>query len=286
MINGITFSEQLIRSKDFAHFMNTFLNKTSGITKGCEISHSNGTIYIQKGYFIQHGRFVEIIGTESILSPDVQSGQLFCLVVFEIYLSKKNTVSEFKQGAFKTLTSTTNYPSIVQQDLDNEGIVYQIPWCQYIKTVGNIEQFRDLRQILNLPSIWSAVNNQNANYKKEFDSYFQAQKVTVETMIQELKDKGYILAARQKEIKQVFIDVKKWNNKSPFIQEIEVPGITATDTPVVGLYITGSEAADVIKRQNRAFSRIDYVETLNGKIIIKCFDKKPGESFTLGLKGV
>ena len=36
MVNGITFSEQLITSANFAHFMYTFLNHANGITKGCE----------------------------------------------------------------------------------------------------------------------------------------------------------------------------------------------------------------------------------------------------------
>ena len=286
MINGITFSEQLIKSRDFAHFMYTFLNKTSGITKGCEISHTNDTVHIQKGYFIQHGRFVEIIGTESIPSPEVLSGQLYCALVFEIDLSKVNSPSEFNQGVFKTLTDTNNYPNLTQQDLDKDGVVYQIPWCQYIKTISGIEQFRDLRQILNLPQVWTAVNEQNSTYKQEFDTYFNAQKDTIQGMINELKDKGYLPIVRQKEIKTVYLDASKWSAAAPYTQEIAVSGITATDTPMVGLYLAGNESPEAVKALNKRFSKVDFVETLNGKIRVKCFNKKPDGSFHIGLKGV
>lgn len=286
MINGITFSEQLIRSKDFAHFMYTFLNGTSGITKGCEISHAGGNVYVQKGYFIQHGRFVEVVGTETIPSPEVLSGQLYCTVVFEIDLSKTNSVSEFNQGTFKTLTSTTNYPSLIQQDLDKDGVIYQIPWCQYIKTLAGIEQFRDVRQILNLSSVWSAVSSQNSTYKADFDNYFNSQKDTVQNLINELKDKGYLLIARQKEVKPVFLDMNKWSATAPYMQEVDVPGITATDTPVIGMYLSGNESPEIVRALNKLFARIDFVETLNGKIRVKCFNKKPEGSFYIGLKGV
>ena len=38
MIRGITFSEQVFYSKDFAHFQNVFLDGACGTTKGCEIT--------------------------------------------------------------------------------------------------------------------------------------------------------------------------------------------------------------------------------------------------------
>ena len=109
MINGITFPEQLMTSANFAHFMNTFLNHSNGITKGCEISFSGINVFVQKGYFIAFGRMVQIVGTEEIPSPEVLSGKLYCKVIFEIDLSKENTTDEFNQGRFVTLTSTSAY---------------------------------------------------------------------------------------------------------------------------------------------------------------------------------
>lgn len=209
MVNGITFSEQLITSENFAHFMYTFLNHANGVTKGCAISNANGKVYVQKGYFIVFGRMVQIIGTEEIASPDVVSGQLYCKVVFEVDLSKENTAEEFIQGAFKTLTSTTGYPSVKQEDLDDAGKVYQMPWCQYIKQAGSIKDFRDLREILDLNSIWSAISNQNTQYKGEFDDYFAAQRSTILGMIAELEGQGYATTVEFNTLSAEVADTKK-----------------------------------------------------------------------------
>ena len=87
-------------------------------------------------------------------------------------------------------------------------------------------------------------------------------------------------------LRQVLVDVSKWSNTAPYTQEISVPGITSTDSPGVGLYLSGQESADAVKAMNKAFGMVDFVETLNGKIRVKCFNKKPAVSFWIGLKGV
>jgi len=209
LVNGITFSEQLITSENFAHFMYTFLNHANGVTKGCGISNANGKVYVQKGYFVVFGRMVQIVGTEEIPSPEVISGQVYCKVVFEVDLSKENTAEEFIQGAFKTLTSTAGYPSVRQEDLDDGGKVYQMPWCQYIKQAGAIKDFRDLREILDLNSIWSAISDQNTQYKGEFDDYFAAQRSTILGMIEELEGQGYATTAELNNLSAEVAETKK-----------------------------------------------------------------------------
>lgn len=87
-------------------------------------------------------------------------------------------------------------------------------------------------------------------------------------------------------LRQVLVDVSKWSNTAPYTQEISVPGITSADSPTVGLYLSGTESADAVKAMNKAFAMVDFVETLNGKIRVKCFNKKPAVSFWIGLKGV
>lgn len=87
-------------------------------------------------------------------------------------------------------------------------------------------------------------------------------------------------------LKQVLVDVSKWSNTAPYTQEISVPGITSADSPTVGLYLSGQESADAVKAMSKAFAMVDFVETLNGKIRVKCFNKKPAVSFWIGLKGV
>ena len=88
------------------------------------------------------------------------------------------------------------------------------------------------------------------------------------------------------EIRRVFVDVSKWSNTHPYVQEIDVPGILSTDAPTVALYLSGLETAEAVRRLNKQFAKVDFVETLDGKIRVKCFNKKPEESLWIGLKGV
>ena len=126
MIRGITFSDQAFYSKDFAHFQHFFLNGDAGITKGCTVTHDDTTVTIGKGYFIAHGRMMCIEEAETVVaSQGFASG--YNRIVYEIDLSKENTVTDFRQGYIKVLNSET----LVQEDLDDGGNVYQFPFCHF-----------------------------------------------------------------------------------------------------------------------------------------------------------
>ena len=88
------------------------------------------------------------------------------------------------------------------------------------------------------------------------------------------------------EVRYVLLDVSKWSNTAPYVQEIDVPGILSTDTPVIGLHLAGNESSEAVRALNKQFSKVDFVETLNEKIRVKCFNKKPEFSFYIALKGV
>lgn len=125
MIRGITFSEQVFRSEDFAHYMNFFLNGCSGITRGCKITNNGTNVTLGTGYFFVKGRLVNVEETEIVDSTQFTSG--YNRIVFEIDLTKDNTVAEFNQGYIKVLTTET----LTQEDIDGEGNVYQFPLCNF-----------------------------------------------------------------------------------------------------------------------------------------------------------
>ena len=287
MVNGITFAEQLITSADFAHFMYTFLNKANGVTKGCGISYSDTDVYVQKGYFMEFGRMVQVIGTEEISMPEVVSGQLYCKVVFEIDLSQTNTAEEFNQGYFKTLTNVSDYPEVTQEDLDDGGTVYQMPWCQYIKTVDAVSEFRDLREVLNLESVWDSVAEQNGNYKGEFDTYFGAQKAVIEKMIADLEDQGYVLIESARTVKELTLAVEGWTETDEEVVEqvIEVEGIREEMVPDYGVIYPIACTREQQKAINKAAGYIYDIETGNGTVTVRCTET-PAIEFTIGLKGV
>ena len=140
-IRGITFSKQSVSSNDDAHIYKILLNGRKGKTKGCKMTFGTDDIYISAGYFFAANRLIEISSAETVATPIVSSGTSYCRIVFEIDLSKVNTNTAFNQGYFKILSSTSDYPEITQEDLENGGNVYQLPFAKFTKTVSGIGSF-------------------------------------------------------------------------------------------------------------------------------------------------
>lgn len=136
------------------------------------------------------GRWTKITGVETVPSPEIISGQIYCVVVYEIDLSQTNTPSEFNQGHFKTLTNTMAYPDITKEDLENGGTIYQFPFCQYVKNTSGISQFVDARAIFNIEEVWKAIAEQNLNYKEEFEAFFAEQKKEIDEIKEGLNETG------------------------------------------------------------------------------------------------
>lgn len=286
MLEGRTFDKCLLTSKQHAHFQKLFLNNTDGVTKGCEISQSGGNIYVQKGFFVISGRFMEVTGVETIQTPTVTSGTLYCKMVCEIDLSKVNTESEFTQGYFKTLTSASGYPSLIQEDLDNDGTIYQMPFCQYTKTTEAIGSFLDIRPIFNLESVWAAVSNNNAEYKDTFDTYFAAQSQAIRQMIEDLKGDGYLLMSDARKLPIVTLPAAGWSGSAPYTQTVNVAGMTADDTPIPLLDVSGSTNWSNEKLLRKNYGYISYYDTAAGKITFTAKHMKPSLDLKIGLKGV
>lgn len=143
MIRGITFDQQAIKAEDMAHFMRKFSANANGITRGCNITNDSSKMYISEGYMIFQGRQVEIIGTQEVSFETVTTGELYCVVVMEIDLSKSNTETACNQLALKTLTSSSGYPSLTQQDLeDNPTGKYQYELARYRVSTSGMDSFK------------------------------------------------------------------------------------------------------------------------------------------------
>lgn len=139
-IRGITFSKQSVSSNDDSHIYKVLLNGKNGKTKGCKMTFATDDIYISDGYFFAGNRLIEISSDETIPTPIVEA-DTYCRLVFEIDLAKTNTNAAFNQGYFRILSSSTGYPEITQEDLENGGNIYQLPFARFIKTTAGIGSF-------------------------------------------------------------------------------------------------------------------------------------------------
>lgn len=167
MVKGETYDKQLFESDAFRHFINIFLNKQSGVTKGCEITKDTQNITVAAGCFvIQGGLLKETTGTDNAIPTEAGYYKL----VYEIDLSKTNNKDEFKQGSYKFVKAIGDYPKLTQEDLDEGGTIYQLPFCQFRITEEGIQDFADIRTKINYgiyekreKTLWK-----NANDLQEF----------------------------------------------------------------------------------------------------------------------
>ena len=65
MIRGHIFEHQVFSNDAFALYMDTVLNKRSGVIKGCHVSNTTNTVSVSEGYLWIKGRAIQIIGTET-----------------------------------------------------------------------------------------------------------------------------------------------------------------------------------------------------------------------------
>lgn len=151
MIRGISFDKQLLKSEDFAHQVHYFYQGKMGVSKGCNISTDiDGNLVVSDGYFSIYGRLLRNVGDTIVEVPSVASGTLYSKLVFEVDLSKENTIETFNQGQFKIVSNAATYPSLIQENLDNSGMVYQLEFCKFENTVAGITNLIDTRTILSL----------------------------------------------------------------------------------------------------------------------------------------
>ena len=154
MVKGQTYSEQLFESEVFRHFINTFLNKNSGITKGCELTQTSSSITIGTGCFSIFGGFLKE-ATGTTLNLPTEAG--YYKLVYEIDLSKTNTEADFNQGDYKFIRALGDYPTLTQEDLDDNGTVYQFEFCQFRITESGIVDYKDTRTFLSFDGIYKEV---------------------------------------------------------------------------------------------------------------------------------
>lgn len=180
MIRGITFDEQMFYSADFAHFQHFWLNGQSGITKGCDITNTTTNVTIGKGYFIVHGRLLNVEAAE-VIGSSYGFEEGYNRIVYEIDLSKDNTITEFNQGAIKVLHTET----LTQQDLDADGTLYQYPLCHFQWSSNGIASFVVDADDLDWENAFATLEANFDTYDEDFQTWFAEQRNSLLAWIEE-----------------------------------------------------------------------------------------------------
>lgn len=187
-LRGHVFDKQLFSSDCYALVTDTFLNKNSGIIKGCELTNTASSIYIDNGYFVVKGRPIQEEGGTTI---EVEPGSLegiYCKLVCEIDMSQTNTTTSLNQVSYKILEDTADYPTLVLEDITDGGTIYQFELAKFRRTLNGIEDFVDTRSFLNFDSIYDFVKNEIK--KIEEGSLF----ITEEEFEEEMLNSGVVVS--------------------------------------------------------------------------------------------
>lgn len=89
-----------------------------------------------------------------------------------------------------------------------------------------------------------------------------------------------------KNTRTVWMRVAGFSANAPYVLRIDVPGIKATDTPIISHHLLdGVTDSGVVKGAWKSYSCIDKIEVYDGYILVKCFRKKPMQDIILAIKG-
>ncbi len=177
MLRGYVFKFQTFANEAFAHFIDTFLQGNMGVTKGCELSKTTNSATIGAGYFCICGRFLEIVGSETI--ENITNTGYYNLVC-EIDLSKTNTKSELNQAVIKIIRNTSGYGTLTKENLFEGGNIYQYEFARFKVTEAGIVDFEDRRTFLSLESLYSLIN-------KTFNQLFEQKNQEAENLLEEIR---------------------------------------------------------------------------------------------------
>ena len=92
----------------------------------------------------------------------------YARLVLEIDLDKTNTTSDFQQGYYKVITSSSTYPSLTQTDIvNNVSGVYQFSLGKFQITANGITDYTDERAFLDYQSIYDMIRTMILNIESE-----------------------------------------------------------------------------------------------------------------------
>ena len=170
MIKGYVFSNQLASNEVDSMVFRKMLDYNDGVLNGMTLSNTTTTITVGAGNIMVAGRPIGVIGSETVTAG---TDTAYCKLVVEIDLSQTATVSTFEQVTFKIIKSTTSYPEVTQEDMDNGGNVYQVALAQFRTTSNGITDFVDIRPMLDFNAIYTQINERVGELIDELEQELQ-----------------------------------------------------------------------------------------------------------------
>lgn len=290
MLRGHVFEKQLFSNNCFALFIDTFLGQQCGVINGCvPTKESNNSISLTSGYFCIQGRFLQEDGGTTFDIDSPEENDLYCKLICEIDLSKRNTASILNQAYYKIVTDENDYPELTKGLITEEGTIYQYEFCRFKNTSAGITDFSDTREFLDFDSIYTEVRNTlnliKTNAERDINSItsdleegFNEWFVTIQDILDE-DTAGHLynlINTKQNKILQKYITIPlNWSETAPYEQEITVEGVSKANN-IVNLYPVYSDYKEIRATEKEEYNKLSVVDPLEEDgIKIICDEEAP-----------
>lgn len=163
----------------------------------------------------------------------------------------------------------------ITQNADNTVSLDDVTQYETVGDIFNADDINATNMAVNeTVSGFGEVRAETEKFQSDVTKEFNSLKQSIDKSISDIKG-----------IKTAKLTVAGWSSTAPYIQTISVSGMVSTDTPVIGLYLSGEPSADTVKAQRKAYGYLDRAVTGNGNIKFYCYEKKPASDFTVSIKG-
>jgi hypothetical protein len=147
-ISGITFENQLVTHKDDGMFHDWMIGG-DGFIAGCELTYLGMDLFISPGYMCIAGRLLKVVTSETVtLGTEVTDG--YARLKLTIDTSQISSEAEFGQVDLSwDYSGTTNFPELTQEEINDDGIIYEFEVCVLSTTTGGITGITSQADVLN-----------------------------------------------------------------------------------------------------------------------------------------
>lgn len=128
------------------------------------------------------GRLLEIIGNET--NTDITNTGYYTLVC-EIDLTKENTKTALNQAKIKLIKNANSYAILQQDDLFDNGNIYQFEFARFKVIDSTITDFEDRRTFLNLESLYKQILD---NFDKTLNDKSEEADIVLQKINEELNN--------------------------------------------------------------------------------------------------
>ena len=289
---GLPLYDRAVKSTDFAGLFRSFLTNGVWGSGMFSVTATSGlTLNVSQGQCLILGRFGKI--TESAgENITLNAGDPHANRVDSVVLRMDITPNErcIKLATVQGIPDSSPLPPVLTR---NETVyelaianVYLTPNCTTVYqrdiTDTRLDNARcglvaAINSHIDTTSLYQQIQNDLANFKNVEQANFTAWLDTIKELLNQQEIGELISSIESKATTatyKVYFDPAKMTATPPHTQTISVPGILATDNPIVDMMFEPTDNANAMKERQKTYLYVTKIETGDGTITVTCAEKR------------